>query len=292
MQKMTKPFNGVLESAERVEKNRPLYEQEARSSALNEKRAIVLLLVDGESHFEEACKPLVQIDGMELARVSHLPFSHLSAKRGFVVSDAHASDGDLMGVLCQIGLPHYQVYSFESGFSEDRCLSSMLAAGLFDRDGVELFLAESSQYAKFDVSKLYDFVYDAQKATGRRVDGAVLCFEENQGSAEWSFVDMEKDGVFIRSIRDKNAKEPVHRVAACGIYWWRRGSDFARYASKAIQSGKTRLADVVNEAAKDGLSFVDFPVEEMHSLKTPSDVEAFENYLSTSGRNIHSEEAI
>ena len=67
----------------------------------------------------------------------------------------------------------------------------------------------------------------------------------------------------------------------CGIYYYRKGSDFVKYANRMIDNdmrvnGEFYICPVYNEFIKDGKLLAPVFVHKMHGLGTPEDLK---NYL-------------
>jgi hypothetical protein len=75
-------------------------------------------------------------------------------------------------------------------------------------------------------------------------------------------------------------KDPISTDATVGIYFWKRGADYVRYAEQMISKGiKTNneyyVCPVFNEAIADGKRIKAWEVDEMCGLGVPEDLEAF-----------------
>ena len=75
-------------------------------------------------------------------------------------------------------------------------------------------------------------------------------------------------------------------MATVGIYYWRRGSDYVKYAEQMIQknirvNNEFYVCPVFNEAIMDGKRIRTFNIEKMWGLGTPEDLEYFLNYYET-----------
>ncbi len=273
--------------------------RKSRPNVENNKRVILLPFTGSWKKFKERygndfIKPLFEIAGLELARIVHLPFSHLASKRVFVVNGSDVFSPALKKALTAInGNDNLEIFIAVTS-TEGCCKSTIAASSHFDSDDVELFIVTCDQYVDFDVAKFYDYVYDVQKASGRRIDGAVFCFEENEISQKWDFVKLDKNGMFVEKLAEKKR---ISEIAACGIYWWRRGSDYVKMAKQMLSDdskkvfGESYISSVFNEAIDSGMSIVDFPLETIHSLKTPEDIDAFEHFVTSTKKNLLEEEA-
>ena len=77
-------------------------------------------------------------------------------------------------------------------------------------------------------------------------------------------------------------KKPISDIATCGVYWYRKGSDFVKYAEQMIEKNirvknEFYIAPVYNELIRDGKTLVPFYVNQMHGLGTPEDLDKFIN---------------
>jgi hypothetical protein len=83
-------------------------------------------------------------------------------------------------------------------------------------------------------------------------------------------------------------KRPISDVATVGIYYWRRGSDYVKYAEQMIAknirvNNEFYVCPVFNEAIADGKRIRTFNIEKMWGLGTPEDLEHFlKNYEANS----------
>jgi len=79
-------------------------------------------------------------------------------------------------------------------------------------------------------------------------------------------------------------KRPISDVATVGIYYWRRGSEYVKYAEQMIEknirvNNEFYVCPVFNEAIEDGKRIRTFNIEKMWGLGTPEDLEYFlKNY--------------
>ena len=75
-------------------------------------------------------------------------------------------------------------------------------------------------------------------------------------------------------------KQPISNIATCGIYWYRKGSDFVKYTEQMVEknirvNNEFYIAPVYNEFIRDGKTLIPFYVHEMWGLGTPEDLKAF-----------------
>ena len=75
-------------------------------------------------------------------------------------------------------------------------------------------------------------------------------------------------------------KKPISNIATCGIYWYRKGSDFVKYAKEMIEkdirvNNEFYIAPVYNELINDGKTLIPFYVHQMWGIGTPEDLKYF-----------------
>ena len=101
-----------------------------------------------------------------------------------------------------------------------------------------------------------------------------MCF--NAVHPKWSFVKVNSRGI-ATEVAEKN---PISDIATCGIYWYRKGSDYVKYAEQMIENeirvnNEFYVCPVYNELIKDGKSLIPFFVHAMHGLGTPEDLKKY-----------------
>ena len=85
-----------------------------------------------------------------------------------------------------------------------------------------------------------------------------------------------KDG-YVTEVAEKN---PISDDATVGFYYWKRGSDFVKYAKQMIEknirvNNEFYVCPVFNEAIADGKKIKAFHIDKMWGLGTPEDLEKF-----------------
>ena len=103
-----------------------------------------------------------------------------------------------------------------------------------------------------------------------------MVFTFNAVHPKWSFVKTNSRG-FVTEVAEK---KPISNIATCGIYWYRRGSDFVKYAKQMIDkdirvNNEFYIAPVYNELIEDGKTLIPFYVHRMWGIGTPEDLKNF-----------------
>lgn len=106
-------------------------------------------------------------------------------------------------------------------------------------------------------------------------DGSVAVFYDTD--PKWSFAKV-KDNL----ITEVAEKKPISNIATVGIYGWKNGLDYIKYAEQMINKNiKTNnefyICPVYNEAIADNKDIAPFFVDKMHGLGTPEDLDKYIN---------------
>ena len=62
------------------------------------------------------------------------------------------------------------------------------------------------------------------------IDGGILTFTGTH--PKWSFAKLNEEG-FVSEVAEK---KPISDKATCGIYYWKKGSDYVKYADSMIEN--------------------------------------------------------
>ena len=110
------------------------------------------------------------------------------------------------------------------------------------------------------------------------IDGGILTFPSTQ--PKWSYAKLDDKG-FVSEVAEKI---PISEHATVGIYYWRHGADYVKYANQMIKkdirvNNEFYVCPVFNEAIKDGkkIKISGIEAEDMWGLGTPEDLNYFLN---------------
>jgi HAD superfamily hydrolase (TIGR01509 family) len=157
--------------------------------------------------------------------------------------------------------------------TEGAACTTLLAIDFINNDQ-PLLIANSDQFVEFDTNA---FLY---RMMNLEIDGGILCFEIDNQDPKWSYAEME--GGYVKHVYEK---KPVGNFATVGIYFWKKGSDYVKYAQQMMQDPQNKInnefyvAPVYNFAIADHKKIVKFDVKKMWGLGIPDDLKYFqENY--------------
>jgi len=90
--------------------------------------------------------------------------------------------------------------------------------------------------------------------------------------------------VVLSHLTEVAEKKPISNIATVGIYYWKHGKDYVKYAEQMIQknirvNNEFYVCPVFNEAIGDGKKIRTKHIERMWGIGTPEDLNYFlENY--------------
>jgi dTDP-glucose pyrophosphorylase len=157
------------------------------------------------------------------------------------------------------------------GVTEGAACTTLLAKGFIDNDE-PLLMANSDQFVEWNSS---EFMY---KMVEQDLDGGIVSFTATH--PKWSFARVNEEG-YVEEVAEKN---PISDIATVGIYYWKKGSDYVKYAEQMIKkdirvNNEFYVAPVFNEAIEDGKRIKTFGIQGMWGIGTPEDLKYFlENY--------------
>ena len=213
-------------------------------------------------------KPLIDVEGKPMIQkvVENLDFI---SEYIFLVRKSHLETyPGLKDTLARITNNNLKIVDIDR-LTEGAACTALLAKEFIDCDE-DLLIANADQFIEYEQEnfKMLKNLTD--------VDSIVWCF--NAVHPKWSFVKTNARG-FITEVAEKR---PISNIATCGIYWYRRGSDFVKYAEQMVANdvrvnGEFYIAPTYNELINDGKSLIPFYVHKMWGLGTPADLK---NYLN------------
>tara|TARA_Y100001938_G_scaffold148191_1_gene231226 strand:+ start:8001 stop:8726 length:726 start_codon:yes stop_codon:yes gene_type:complete len=216
-------------------------------------------------------KPLIDVDGKPMIQsvVENLDFD---AEYIFLVRKKHLEEyTGLESTLCRITNGRYKLVTVD-GLTEGAACTALLAKEFIDNDE-DLLIANSDQIIEYEPEN-FMLIKNITNC-----DAAVFTF--NAVHPKWSFVKTNSRG-FVVEVAEK---KPISNIATCGIYWYRKGSDFVKYAESMIRkdirvNNEFYIAPVYNELIQDGKTLVPFYVHKMWGIGTPEDLNHFlKNYF-------------
>jgi len=209
-------------------------------------------------------KPLIEINKKPMIQAV-IENINIDATYIYVVREEHYKEYNLKYLLEMI-TPNCEIVIIDK-LTDGAACTTLLAKEYIDNDS-ELLIANSDQWIVWDSS---DFMYSMQSS---RIDGGVLTFQSTH--PKWSYVKTDENGCIIEIVE----KKVISDIATVGIYYWKRGNEYVKYAEQMIEkdirvNGEFYVAPVYSEAIADNKKIKTYTVDKMYGLGTPEDLEIF-----------------
>ena len=228
---------------------------------------IVIPMAGNGSRFYDAGypqpKPLIDIDGKPMiARV--VESIGINGNYIFIVQRSHYNQYALQELLESIapGCTIIQLDEKTSGAA----VTTLMAKDLINNNK-PLIIANSDQIVEWDNKLFYSMLIS------KNSHGVISLFPSD--NPKWSYAKIEHG--LVSQVAEK---EVISNEATVGIYGWRFGSDYVKYAEQMIlkeirTNNEFYVCPVYNEAIGDGKRIMPFYVNKMWGVGTPEDLEEY-----------------
>lgn len=262
-------YKNIKNKISEIEKNKEEYMPKWTDKKLN----VIIPMAGAGSRFEKAGytfpKPLIEVKGKPMIQVV-VDNLNIDANYIYVVQKSHRSKYNL-DTLLNLITPNCKIVEVD-GITEGAACTALLTKEFIDNEN-PLFFANSDQFVEWNSN---DFMYKMQETNA---DGGIVTFKATH--PKWSFAKIDDNG-FVTEVAEKN---PISDNATVGYYYWKRGSDFIKYAEQMIEkdirvNNEFYVCPVFNEAILDGMKIRTFDTDGMWGLGTPEDLNYYlENYM-------------
>lgn len=212
-------------------------------------------------------KPLIEVNGKPMIQlvIENIGFE---ANYIYVVRKEHYEKYNLKYLL-NLLTPNCEIVQVDK-LTEGAACTTLLAKEYIDNDN-SLIIANSDQFMEWNPT---DFYY---KMVETKSDGGIVTFESIH--PKWSFVRLDEN----ENVIEVAEKKPISNRATTGVYYWKKGSEYVKYAEQMIEknirvNNEFYVAPVYNEAILDKKRIRIFNVEKMMGLGTPEDLNIFMKY--------------
>jgi HAD superfamily hydrolase (TIGR01509 family) len=235
------------------------------------KCTVVIPMAGEGSRFSKAGysfpKPLIDVNGKPMIQVviDNLKLDPEKSKFVFICRQEQMEKYNLTYLL-KAYAPNCEIVVTD-GLTEGAACSILLAKKYIDNDD-HLVLANSDQFMEWDANVfMYSMIADD-------IDGGIATFTSSH--PKWSYAKLGEDG-FVCEVAEK---KPISTNATTGIYYWKHGRDFVKYAEQMIEKdirvrGEFYTAPVFNEAIGGGKKIKIFPIQKMWGIGVPEDLNYF-----------------
>jgi HAD superfamily hydrolase (TIGR01509 family) len=233
-----------------------------------DKMNILIPMAGAGSRFEKAGytfpKPLIDVNGKTMIQTV---VESLGVRGNFiyVVNAEHYEKYNLKHFLNLI-TPECKIVIVDK-LTEGAACTTLLAKEHINNDE-ELLMANSDQFIRWSPTQFF------YRMNHFGAEAGILTFEATH--PKWSYAKVNSNGL----VTEVAEKKPISNLATVGIYYWKRGSDYVKYAEQMITKNirvndEFYVCPVFNEAIADGKKVRTFDVEEMSGLGTPEDLQTF-----------------
>lgn len=246
-----------------------LYISHVMTNKWKDKKMNVLIPMSGAgSRFEKTGfvfpKPLIEVFGKPMI---HLVTQNINVEAHFIfiVQKSHREKYNLDALLNLIE-KNCTIIEVD-GLTEGAACSTLLAKNYINNEN-PLLIANADQFIEWNSN---EFFYKMQE---QDVDAGILTFSSTH--PKWSYAKVDEQGYVVEVAE----KKPISDMATVGIYYWKHGKDYVKYAESMIQqniriNNEFYVCPVFNEAIKDNKKITTFNVEKMWGIGTPEDLEYF-----------------
>ena len=236
----------------------------------DEKLNVLIPMAGAGSRFEKAGytfpKPLIDVEGEPMIKVV-TDNLNLSAQFIYIVQRSHREKYNLDTLLNLIS-PNCKIVEVD-GLTEGAACTTLLAKEHINTDN-PLVIANSDQFIEWNSN---EFMY---KMNETNADGGIVTFRSTH--PKWSFAKIDEYGL-VTEVAEKN---PISDIATVGVYFWKKGSDYVKYAEQMIDknirvNNEFYVCPVFNQSIEDGKHIRIYDIEKMWGLGTPEDLNIFLN---------------
>jgi HAD superfamily hydrolase (TIGR01509 family) len=186
----------------------------------------------------------------------------------FIAQAEHLKQYDL-GKICKgLGID-YTITTVDKVTEGPAC--TVLLTKEYINNDTPLVTINSDQFLDWDVNNFYRCLLNPS------FDGCINTFyQPNEKDIKWSYAKIDDKGL----VTEVAEKKYISNLATTGIYGWKRGSDFVKYAEKMIAENERvnnefYVCPVYNGLIKDGGKVRTFNCKKLWGLGVPEDLENF-----------------
>jgi HAD superfamily hydrolase (TIGR01509 family) len=242
---------------------------------------VVIPMAGEGSRFKEAGyltpKPFIPVGGKPMIRwvienmiPKHIPHDHYKLKFHMIVRTEQLRNNSIDRLFWDLPSNVSYTYHKTDGLTEGAACSVLLAESEINNNE-PLLIINSDQYLEWDPDVFYKCMLNPA------YDGSILTFYQPDSSdLKWSYAKVSTDGL-VTEVQEKKWISPY---ATVGLYGWRRGGDYVRYAKQMIAKNirvknEFYVCPVYNESIGDGQHVRVKLCSGMWGLGVPDDLDKF-----------------
>lgn len=212
-------------------------------------------------------KPLIDINNKPMIQIV-VENLNIEGQYIFIVQKEHYHKYNLKHLLNLVS-PKCKIVIVDK-MTEGAACTTLLAKEYINNDK-QLVIANSDQFLEWDSN---EFMY-SMNADG--IDAGLATFKSVL--SKWSFAKLDDKG-YVCEVAEK---VPISDIANTGIHWFKKGSDYVKYAEQMIDrnirvNNEFYVAPVLNQFIQDDKKIKTYNINKFHGLGDP---ESFERFLTT-----------
>jgi dTDP-glucose pyrophosphorylase len=211
-------------------------------------------------------KPMIDVQGKPMIQVA-VETLDIDATYTYVVQKEHHEQYNLANLLNKL-TPNCNIVQVD-GITEGAACTTLLAKQYINNDK-PLIISNSDQWIDWNSTDAI--------AHWSTADGGILTFKSN--NPKHSYAKINEEGL----VTETDEKKVISNDATVGVYYWKKGYDYVRYAEQMIEknirtNNEFYVCPVFNQAIEDGKKIVIKEIDTYKPLGTPEDLFLFTNML-------------
>ena len=228
--------------------------------------------------FDPYPKPLVKVLGRTIVEWS-IKTLGIEGNYIFCCKKEHIEKFKIDELLKEI-VPNCKIVSID--YQTKGTAQSVLEATELINNDEELIISDTDHYLQWN----NEFFNDEIRS--KNIDGCVMVFPEEYTSKKASYVKLDQQGYVIESAE----KEPISKTATVGLHYFKKGSDFVKYANQMIDEGmevnsEFYVTPVYNLFVRSKKKIITFPVKKMWALGSPEEINIFLKEFDYDGKHVN-----
>ena len=232
---------------------------------------ILIPMAGAGSRFEKAGykepKPLINIFEKPMIQWVIENIKCDDANYIFIVQENHFNKYDIKNTINKL-CKKYEIIKI-NGITEGAACTTLFAKSYINNNQ-KLIIANSDQFVEWSNNDFKEFY------SNDNIDCNILTFKSNH--PKWSYVKLNKNN-FVEEVAEKKV---ISNIATVGIYFWKNGNDYVKYAEQMISknirvNNEFYVCPIFNEALIDNKKISIKTIQKRWGLGTPEDLDNFIN---------------
>ncbi len=211
-------------------------------------------------------KPMIDVRGKPMIQIA-VETLDIDANYTYVVQKEHYEQYNLHDLL-NVLTPDCNIVQVD-GMTEGAACTTLLAKD-FINNNQPLVISNSDQWIEWDSADTISYWSGA--------DAGMLTFKSN--NPKHSYAKVNAEGF----VTETDEKTVISNDATVGVYYWKKGSDYVKYAEQMIEknirtNNEFYVCPVFNQAIQDDKKVLIKEIDTYKPLGTPEDLFLYTNML-------------